>query len=791
MSKALRKFIYYDIVFIILFLLFILSMPRQLFKSPTSFVINASNNELLSASIAKDGQWRFPIADTIPEKFIQCIITFEDKRFNYHPGVDPLAILRAFRQNIKAKSVVSGGSTLTMQVVRLSRNQKRNLWQKAIEIVLAFRLEFTYSKAEILKLYAANAPFGSNVVGLEAASWRYYGRSASNLSWGEMATLAVLPNSPALVHPGKNRTKLLKKRNDLLDQLAKLKIIDQSTANLSKSEPLPEKPLTLPQFAPHLLNRFKQEHAKLKYQSTAVTSTIDYNLQLKLNDLLRRYQQRYQANGIDNIAALVLDIKQGTVVSYVGNIFQPNNAALESHVDMIKAPRSPGSTLKPILYASMLNDGMLLPRTLVPDIPTQISGYMPQNYDLGYDGAIAADKALSRSLNIPAVKMLQQYKYERFYDKLKKLQFSTLNQRPDHYGLSLILGGSEVTMWDLAKTYMGMARSLNHFNEYQGKYNPNDYDAPIYIKENIQKIHNIDLELNSVLDHGAIWATFNAMEEVMRPGEEGLWEQFSSSQRIAWKTGTSFGFRDAWAIGLTPNYVVCVWVGNADGEGRPGLIGIETAAPVLFDIFKQLPSANWFQTPNTKLKKILTCKQSGYKATEFCSDKIEELIPTAGEKTANCPYHKRIFLNKSLTYRLSDKCANPSDMVKQNWFILPPSMEFYYQIKNSDYKLLPPYLPGCEIDQSQITMEMIYPKNYATIYIPLELNGERGKVIFNAALRNPKVKLYWHIDDEYIGVTQNFHQMALSPKPGKHTLTLVDENGERLVQIFNVIDKEK
>ena len=789
MNKTPKAFLFSDLVCIALLLVFLFSLPSKLFKSPTSFVIEASNGNLLSAAIASDGQWRFPVADSVPVKFKDCIIAFEDKRFYQHFGIDFLAMSRAMKQNFKAKGVVSGGSTLSMQVIRLARKQDRTIWQKLLEIILAIRLELKYSKEEIIGLYAANAPFGSNVVGLEAASWRYYGRDAKTLSWGEMATLAVLPNSPSLVHPGKNASKLIKKRNDLLDKLVKLKYIDQTTANLAKLEPVPGKPMPLPQNAPHLLNRFKAERKSLEINSTRITSTLDENIQLKVNAILKRYNNRYRANDINNISALVLDARTDHVVSYVGNIYQPENADLQSHVDMIKAPRSPGSTLKPFLYASMMNDGFILPHTLIPDIPTQIAGYSPQNYDLGYDGAIAADKALSRSLNIPAVKMLQQYKYERFYDKLKKIGISSLNQPADHYGLSLILGGSEVTMWDLANTYMGMVRTLNHFNTYKGLYNPDDYRQASYINSN--KKDEKDYRLNSFLDHGSIWATFNAMEEVMRPGDEGLWEQFSSSQRVAWKTGTSFGFRDAWAVGLTPNYVVCVWVGNADGEGRPGLVGIEAAAPVLFDIFRLLPNGKWFETPLTKLKKLKICKQSGYKAGEYCEQVAEELVPVAGEKTAVCPFHKLIHLDKTGAFRVTDQCESVSNMQHKSWFILPPAMEYYYKIKNSDYKMLPPFKDGCNNLGGNSVMEIIYPKNNAIVYIPLELDGTRGKIVVNAAHRNPHSKIYWHIDNEYVATTTNFHQLAISPPPGKHTLTLVDENGERLVQVFTVLDKEK
>ncbi len=776
---------------LLIFFLFLVSLPKSLFNTPTSYVVEARNGELLNASIASDGQWRFPVTDTIPEKFIKCITAFEDQRFYSHPGIDPIAMFRAIRQNLQSKGTVSGGSTITMQVVRLSRKKHRNIWQKLIEVFLAFRLEFRFSKNEIMQLYASNAPFGSNVVGLEAASWRYYGRKPTTLSWGEMATLAVLPNSPSLVHPGKNSIRLLKKRNNLLDKLARLNVIDQSTAELSKAEPIPGNPIALPQNAPHLLDRFKQERNNFNIETTRLRSTIDNELQIKITELLKRYQNRYAANDINNVAALLLNVKTAEVLSYVGNSYQPGIEKLESYVDMIKAPRSPGSTLKPLLYACMLTDGLLLPHTLIQDVPTQIGGYQPQNYDLGYDGAIPANKALSRSLNIPAVKMLQQYKYERFYHQLKQLNYSTLTQNADHYGLSLILGGSEVTMWDLARSYMGMARTLGHFNDFAGKYDPHDYDNPSYVKSTTRKFSKNELSLNSVFDHGSIWATFNAMEEVMRPGEEGLWEQFSSSQQIAWKTGTSFGFRDAWAIGLTPDYVVCIWVGNADGEGRPGLMGIEVAAPILFDIFKQLPKSKWFQTPKTKLIPIQVCKQSGFKAGQYCDEKTVELVPVAGEKTVVCPYHKLIHLDATGQFRVTDACESVSNMVHKNWFVLPPTMEYYYKTKNTDYQTLPSFKEGCADAETNTVMDLIYPKNNAVIYIPIEFDGRRGKVIFTAAHRNPSTKIYWHIDENFIGITKSVHELAVDVSTGKHTLTLVDENGKRLVQIFTILDRDQ
>ncbi len=779
----------FNLILAVLVLLFIFTLPNPLFKSPTSYVVEDDRGELLSAGIAADGQWRFPEDEIVPQKFIDCIITFEDKRFFSHTGFDVPSLARAVYQNIKSKKVVSGGSTLSMQVIRLSRNKERTIWQKVQEIFMAFRLELSYSKKDVLAIYAANAPFGSNVVGLEAASWRYFGRKPSLLSWGEMATLAVLPNAPSLIHPGRNRVKLLTKRNNLLQKLVAQKIINKETARLAKLEPLPLKPLPLPQLAPHLLDRFKKDFPKLNRPSTTVKTTVKANLQKNVSAILQNYQSQYAANGINNLAALVLDVESGNALAYVGNIYKPENAEFESHVDMIPALRSPGSTLKPLLYAAMLNDGMILPNTLLPDIPTQIAGYTPENANLGYDGAISASKALSRSLNIPAVKMLQRYKYERFHQFLRNTGINTLNKPADFYGLSMILGGCETSIWQLAGTYAAMARTLNHYQKYDGKYQPADYHDATYIKKEVKKL---PLQNASVINYAALWYTFNAMEEVMRPGEEILWQQFSSSQKIAWKTGTSFGYRDGWAIGVTPKYVVCVWAGNADGEGRSGLTGISTAAPVMFNIFGLLPASGSFNKPYAYLSNALVCAESGFKAGINCDNKINTTIPLSGIKSGTCPYHQLVHLNQTQTKRVNSDCLSPDKMTHKSWFVLPAAMEYYYKVRHKDYQELPPFDGSCSSNDEDLRpIELIYPKNNAKVYIPIEIDGKRGKTIFNAALSNQKGKLFWSLDHEYIATTTDFHSLQLSPPPGKHTLTLTDDNGNRLVHNFTVLDKHK
>lgn len=280
------------------------------------------------------------------------------------------------------------------------------------------------------------------------------------------------------------------------------------------------------------------------------------------------------------------------------------------------------------------------------------------------------------------------------------------------------------------------------------------------------------------------------MEEVMRPGEEELWKELNITQKIAWKTGTSFGFRDGWAIGITPHYVVGVWAGNADGEGRPGLIGISVAAPVMFEIFSLLPESDWFEMPYDDLEKISICNKSGHRALEICEQKDSVWVPLSGMKSSPCPYHQLIHLDISGKYRVHSECESTTKMIHQSWFVLPPAMEWYYKTKNQHYKVLPRFRSDC--DQNNITdvaMEIIYPKQATLIYVPIEIDGTHGKAVFEVAHRNPSTVIYWHLDQQYLGYTKNFHQMALRPSIGKHLLNLVDENGGRLEQYFELIDR--
>ncbi len=754
-------------------------LPRQLFHVPYSTVVTDRNEELLGARIASDGQWRFPPRKTTPEKIKQCLITFEDKHFHHHWGVNPLSIGRAIYQNTKHKRIISGGSTLTMQTIRLSRNESRTFGEKIIEMIWATRLEFRASKEEILSMYVSHAPFGGNVVGLDAAAWRYFGHSAEELSWAESAMLAVLPNAPAMIHLSKGRKMLLSKRNRLLKQLLEEKIIDSSTYELAVTEPLPDEPHPLPQIAPHLVSHFYKER-----NGQYTRSTIDRGIQTHIEDLAERWSNEFNRSDIRNLAILVIDIPANQVIAYCGNVHFDRKQS-GNQVDVIQAPRSTGSILKPFLYYAMLQEGSLLPDMLLPDIPININGFTPQNFSLQYEGAVPASEALARSLNIPAVMMLQRYGVPKFHNFLQQTGFKTITRPSSHYGLSLILGGAEATLWDVTNVYAQMGRALvpdltpRLTKEKEAKITEaKDEDE----EEKEEKEEKKTARHTYIWDKGAVWQTFNALKEVNRP-EEIDWKSIPSMQAIAWKTGTSYGFRDAWAVGVTPRYAIGVWVGNATGEGKPGLVGAQTAGPVLFDIFNYLPASSWFERPTGVFVDAEVCRQSGHLKGRFCEETDTVLILPAGLRTDACPYHHLITLAADEKHRVYENCANTEPVFQKSWFTLPPVWEWHYKQHHPEYRPLPPFKAGCGEDTFQ-PMQFIYPPINAHIRLPKQLDGSKGFLTVELAHIDPNATVFWHLDDTYLMQTQDFHKISLQPTSGKHSLTAVDGEGNTVSTTF-------
>ncbi|MHB9296515.1 Penicillin-binding protein 1C [Pillotina sp. SPG140] len=747
-------------LFIIIISVLFFILPVKLFNAPYSPVLYDRFGTLLGASVARDGQWRFSPVDTLNEKFVTALIEYEDKRFYEHIGIDFAAVLRALWQNIRSKRIVSGASTLSMQTVRLSRAPRpRTVGEKIIEALWALRLELWESKDSIVRLYAAHAPFGANVVGVEAAAWRWFGRSHADLSWAEAATLAVLPNSPGLVHPGRNRTQLRIKRDALLTRLFHKQHFDEETFKLALLEEVPGEPGSLPQTAPHLLARLAQKRAG------AFHTTLDGPLQRHAQQVLEEWSARFAESGIDNAACLILDTMSGEVRAYIGNVKTTNAPS----VDLVTARRSSGSILKPFLYAAMLDSGDILPTSLVSDIPTRVGTYSPENNSRSYLGVVPADAALARSLNVPAARALQLFGVERFSRLLRTLGVTTLFRSGTDYGLPLILGGAEVTLWEMAGLYAGLARTA------AGVEKPL---APPHVETPAPAV-------NPAFSPAAAWLTVEALTFVTRPAEESLWQHIAASQRIAWKTGTSFGNRDAWAIGVTPEWTVAVWIGNAHGEGRNDLKSISTSAPVLFDLFSLLPRGTdrWFERPPDLIPREV-CAYSGYPLTVDCAASKISLVPQTAPVSNPCRFCRTLALNSAGTEEVIVQAGEP--VVYKKWFVLPPVEEWYYRQWNIDY--VPPPRRAA-VSDAHPPLALSSPEEGAQILVPIELDGRPGRVVFSAATRNETV--YWHLDEQYLGETRTFHEIALNPPPGPHRITLVDSVGNTVTRRFSIISRPK
>lgn len=753
-------------------LAFLLTDPTPSVDVPLSTALYASGGELLGASVASDGQWRLEPRNAPPARYVSALIAFEDKRFLGHAGFDTLAIARAAVSNVRAGRVLSGASTITMQAARLSRPPApRTIVSKLRELWLAVRLELGHSKRGIAALYSSLAPYGGNVVGLEAASFRWFGGAPERLTWAEAATLAVLPNSPGLVYPGRSREELGRKRDALLEEL----LGDAAAGELEAAvaEALPKAPKPMPDLVPWLVAAAGPGR---------VDTTLDKDVQSRVARIAARHAARLSANGIGNLAVVVLRTSDSTVEAYVGNA-PGADPARAPWVDCAAAPRSSGSVLKPFLYASMLDSGELSPSRLVPDIPTRVGSYSPENNLKTYAGAVRADAALARSLNVPFVRLLRSYGVERFAATLERMGFTTLTRAHADYGLTLILGGAEITLVDAASAYAAMARIA------MGDETPMLGPASWRASGRRSAAKPGRGAADPPFSAGAAWLTIEALVDVARPGEDAPWQEYASSRRIAWKTGTSFGSRDAWAIGATPDRIVAVWAGNADGSGRPEIKGTDTAAPLLFDVFGALAPSAWFARPGASLRFETVCADSGYPAGPDCARTERIEVPAGASAERPCPYCSTIHVSDDGRYRVTAESSASLGMRSERRFSLPPAIEWYYSRSTPGYRPLPPWAPGLSAPGT-LELEIMAPENGSSMLVPIELDGSPGKTVFRAAHRDRAATLYWHLDGDYLGQTTLDHRMEARPAPGRHELVIVDQRGNQASCVFNVYPRE-
>lgn len=764
-------------IFVVLLMLLyvVVPLPRPLFKGDYSTVIMDEEGEILRAFLSPGRQWYFPPGQDleVPEKLKQAILMFEDRHFYKHPGVNPFSLARAFGQLVTSGRIKSGGSTISMQVIRLAFKRKRNVWSKCMEILQAIKLERRYSKEEILKMYVSHAPYGGNIVGYRAASLKYFHKRPGELTWSQAATLAVLPNAPGLISPMANPDKLKQKRDRLLNRLLNHKIIDKETFELSITEPLPGKLKSFFNGAPHLSQTLVNSG---RVQSRIIKTTILRRHQQRVEQLMKGHLGYLKSIGVHNGAALVVETGTGKVRAYVGSqdFFDQD---YEGQVDGIHAPRSTGSILKPFLYAMAMDEGLILPGSLVRDIPSYFGTFSPSNADKSYSGVVTARSALIRSLNIPAVRLLNACGVQQFYLLLKEAGMTTLFRGADDYGLTLVLGGAEATLFDMAGLYCG----LGNFGRFK----------PLRLIEN----GSIGPINNQLLSPGACYLTLQMMRHLKRPGAEYYWDQYQDRYPIAWKTGTSYGQRDAWAVGVTPQWTIAVWVGNFNGEGNGNLSGARSAAPLMFDIFNYLSTSipktdenHWFKRPDRAMVPVTVCLDTGFAAGPDCVKTRTVLSPAGRRPLKLCPFHKQIYVSKDRKHLVCSLCWQPGEYRQEKALLYPPDIAQYLRESGVTIARVPAHRLGCNGGDlaGGNPLRIIYPVPNARLWIPRDFNGGLQSVSFRVAHGSKDSRVYWYIDDVYRGKTDGVHKIIARLGRGSHRLEVVDEKGNRKSRGFYV-----
>ncbi len=747
-------------------------MPMPGHKPSYSRVLYSSEGVLLSAITSSEQQWCFPMDEDIPQKLATCIITYEDEFFHYHPGVNPVAVIKAIISNRKAGRNTRGASTIPMQVMRMkNKNSRRTISNKIFETLSAVKYSFLTRDKNILREWCEIAPFGGNTVGIKAAALRYFGRSVEKLSWAEYALLAVLPNGPSSANLSKNRHVLKQKRDFLLHKLQKKGHFDSSELELYLGEDLPTETKAIPQYAYHALMFLAG-----KYPSQYIfRTTMPVDIQLKTYEILMRESSFLKPDDIRNIAAVVIDITNNQLMAYHGNA--PDHASSFSYVDVAQAPRSYGSLLKPLLYAHALETAQFLPNEMVADIPTAIGDFQPENFDKKYRGAVPFEEMLIQSLNVPAVRVLNTVGLQGYYDLIRTLNIDHLDKGPDHYGLSIILGGGESTLWELCRIYKGLAQNYTGISD---PFRP----VQVLIEEQPATRHQSFSFSSFTMQH-----LIMAMSDLIRPREEKSWQIFGTDHKIAWKTGTSYGHKDAWAMGFNGKYMVGVWIGNEGGEGRFDLTGITKAAPVMFKLFNALPNNQWFGRPPTYEKKeiITICAESGKIAGPLCSKRQKITLDKTSFKYQQCTYHQEVLMSKdglSLSLDCIDKLA-----YKDTFLVLPSYMEYYYRQAHNDYRIIPANDPDCLPEGT--VCRIIYPQEGLKIFLPKQNAGKQNELIAKAYHRNEDAKLFWFIDSDFkTSTSKSPHDCLIKITPGRHVLTVTDQWGNKDEIHFEIISTD-
>lgn len=750
----------------ILFLIFIVVKLLFPYRVQTSYgqVVLSSEQNIIGAKLNKTDKWKLYIDnDNISPFFKKAIIAKEDKWFYYHFGINPIAIFRASFKNLISSKRTSGASTISMQVIRLLEPNKRTYWNKLKESLKAIQLEITYSKEEILNLYLNLIPFGGNVEGIYAASLLYLQKKPLILSPAEATLLSIIPNRPTSLAINSTKKTLQKERNKWLKKYKQLDLLDKSTFNSALNEPIYFKRKNIKNFTPHFNQRvFNQYPKKLSFQSS-----INENTQAKTAKIVRSYSLKTQSIGINNAAVLIIDNSSNEIIAYVGSqdFYDDKNAG---QVDGIKAVRSPGSTLKPLAYGIGFDKGLITPSLMVLDVPSNFGTYSPLNYDEKFRGSISIKEALTQSLNIPAVQLLNNIGVHDFIQKLTLAEFSTIQRQQKRLGLSTILGGCGVTLEELTKLYSTFA-------------NKGIYQYTQLFKEEFQRKDSIE-----IISEESAYILREILGTLKRPDLPNNQQNSINVPHIAWKTGTSYGRKDAWSIGYNSKYTVGVWCGNFSNEGVQELTGAEIATPLLFRVFRNLyPSKNVIeeevQIPENLFQRDV-CAISGNIPEFYCDHVISDWYIPLISLSRKCTHQKRHFIDTNETISYCSVCLPKEGGYIKKWFPNPVETLYQYYIDEKiPFHFPPPHNPQCSINLSGNPPKIISPLDGRTYYNSLS----NAELELKAITSNDINYVFWYVNDIFKGKIDKTETFFFQPAIGKNKISCSDDKGRNTdISIF-------
>jgi penicillin-binding protein 1C len=741
-----------------------------------STIVTDNKGEVIHAFLTKDQQWRMKTdLSEISPLLRKTIVEKEDKYFYYHPGVNPLAMVRAFGRNIFHWKRTSGASTITMQVARALEPKQRTYWNKLVEVFRAFQLEWKYSKDQILQLYLNKVPYGGNIQGVKSASILYFGKNPDHLSLAEITALSVIPNRPSTLVMGKRNELIVAERNKWLRRWAAEKVFTAKEIEDALAEPLTAVRGVVPEFVPHLALKLRKTGAAI------IHTTIDLNEQRKIEKLVKDYSRALTLKNIRNAAVIVLDNRTHRVVSYVGSA-DFHDSTDGGQVNGAAAVRQPGSTLKPLLYGLCIDAGLLTPKMTIMDVPVNYDGYVPENYDRTFNGYVTMEYALEHSLNIPAVRSLKALGPEQLIRKLTMCHFSQIDRDRRKLGLSMILGGCGATLEELTGLYSIFA---NEGRWVRPMYTTDDTaggsaaggSAAVVSAAPLRNAWRPDsAALQSVLSPAAAYMINEILSKVNRPDFPVNWQTTVHLPKVAWKTGTSYGRRDAWSIGYNRRYTVGVWVGNFSGVGVPELSGANVATPLLFTVFNTIDyddDDSWFNQPaDCDIRKV--CTETGLPAGDNCDHLVTDYFIPLVSPTKRCDNLQELYVSADEKLSYCRVCLPESGYKKKLYKIVPPEMRDYYEANKIAYVPIPQHNPACEKVFSEGGPVVISPSNGSEYLIsrkspePVQLRCKVG---------NDVGKVYWYINDKFYKAGDAGARQYFIPAEGPVKVSCTDDKG--------------